>query len=322
MRNRGTIGGALAHADPAADYPATVLALDAEIVAQGPQGRRTVPVTEFFTGLFSTALAPDELLVEVRVPRLGPGAGGAYLKRPNKASHYAVVGVAAVVRLEGGRVSRLGVGVTGAGSQPGRAPAVEQALLGEVPTATPSPAPRRAWRRGSTSSATSTARPSTGRRWPASTPGGRCRRRCAAPAALPANGGSSPATTSRPGWGSGGSPPEKSSSCFQTLVEEPGPHGVPVHRQARQLRRAEGVRRRLSLRLRLAGPGLPSLGSLGLGSLGLGPAPGRDERPLRIVRIPGRLAVEAHGDPVREAGGVGDLAAGAGPVLDNHGRFS
>jgi aerobic carbon-monoxide dehydrogenase medium subunit len=134
VRNRGTIGGALAHADPAADYPATVLALDAEIVAQGPQGRRTVPVTEFFTGLFSTALAPDELLVEVRVPRLGAGAGGAYLKRPNKASHYAVVGVAAVVRLEGGRVGRLGVGVTGAGSQPGRAPAVEQALLGEVPT--------------------------------------------------------------------------------------------------------------------------------------------------------------------------------------------
>jgi carbon-monoxide dehydrogenase medium subunit len=134
VRNRGTIGGALAHADPAADYPATVLALDAEIVAQGPRGRRTVPVTEFFTGLFTTALAPDELLVEVRVPRLGPGAGGAYLKRPNKASHYAVVGVAAVVRLEGGRVSRLGVGVTGAGSQPGRAPAVEQALLGEVPT--------------------------------------------------------------------------------------------------------------------------------------------------------------------------------------------
>ncbi|HEX2513818.1 MAG TPA: xanthine dehydrogenase family protein subunit M [Chloroflexota bacterium] len=134
VRNRGTIGGALAHADPAADYPATVLALDAEIVAQGPQGRRTVPVAEFFTGLFSTALAPDELLVEVRVPRLGPGAGGAYLKRPNKASHYAVVGVAAVVRLEGGRVGRLGVGVTGAGSQPGRAPAVEQALLGEVPT--------------------------------------------------------------------------------------------------------------------------------------------------------------------------------------------
>jgi carbon-monoxide dehydrogenase medium subunit len=134
VRNRGTIGGALAHADPAADYPATVLALDAEIVAQGPQGRRTVPVTEFFTGLFSTALAPDELLVEVRVPRLGSGAGGAYLKRPNKASHYAVVGVAAVVRLEGGRVGRLGVGVTGAGSQPGRAPAVEQALLGEVPT--------------------------------------------------------------------------------------------------------------------------------------------------------------------------------------------
>ncbi|MDQ3702359.1 MAG: FAD binding domain-containing protein, partial [Chloroflexota bacterium] len=104
VRNRGTIGGALAHADPAADYPATILALDAEIVAQGPGGRRTVPATEFFTGLFTTALSPDELLVEVRVPLLGQGAGGAYLKRPNPASHYAVVGVAAVVRLEGGRI--------------------------------------------------------------------------------------------------------------------------------------------------------------------------------------------------------------------------
>jgi carbon-monoxide dehydrogenase medium subunit len=134
VRNRGTIGGALAHADPAADYPATILALDAEIVAQGPQGRRTIRAADFFTGLLSTALAPDELLVEVRVPRLGAGAGGAYRKLPNKASHYAVVGAAAVVRLAGGRIGGLAVGITGAGAQPVRATAVEQALAGHEPS--------------------------------------------------------------------------------------------------------------------------------------------------------------------------------------------
>jgi carbon-monoxide dehydrogenase medium subunit len=135
VRNRGTIGGSLAHADPAADYPATILALDAEIVAQGPKGRRTIKATEFFTGMLSTALAPDELLVEVRVPKLGKGSGGAYLKLPNKASHYAVVGVAAVVRVEGGKVSSVAVGITGAGSQPIRAGSVEQALQGQSASA-------------------------------------------------------------------------------------------------------------------------------------------------------------------------------------------
>jgi aerobic carbon-monoxide dehydrogenase medium subunit len=135
VRNRGTIGGSLAHADPAADYPATILALDAEIVAQGPKGRRTIKATDFFTGMLSTALAPDELLVEVRVPKLGKGSGGAYLKLPNKASHYAVVGVAAVVRVEGGKLSSVAVGITGAGSQPIRASAVEQALTGQSASA-------------------------------------------------------------------------------------------------------------------------------------------------------------------------------------------
>jgi carbon-monoxide dehydrogenase medium subunit len=133
VRNRGTIGGALAHADPAADYPATILALDAEIVVQGPGGRRSISAAEFFTGLFTTALAPDELLVEVRVPVVGPGAGGAYVKRPNPASHYAVVGIAAVVRLQGGRIAGASIGVTGAGAQPSRAAATERALLGQAP---------------------------------------------------------------------------------------------------------------------------------------------------------------------------------------------
>ena len=134
VRNRGTIGGALAHADPAADYPATILALDAEIVAQGPNGRRTIPATEFFTGLLSTALAPDELLVEVRVPALPKGSGGAYMKLPNKASHYAVVGAAAVVRLQGGTIASIAVGITGAGAQPARAADVERELTGRAPT--------------------------------------------------------------------------------------------------------------------------------------------------------------------------------------------
>jgi len=135
VRNRGTIGGSLAHADPAADYPATILALDAEIVVQGPKGRRTIKATDFFTGMLATALADDELLVEVRVPTVGKGAGGVYLKLPNKASHYAVVGVAAVARLSGGRVSSLAVGITGAGSTPIRAAGVEKALTGQTASA-------------------------------------------------------------------------------------------------------------------------------------------------------------------------------------------
>jgi carbon-monoxide dehydrogenase medium subunit len=135
VRNRGTIGGSLAHADPAADLPATILALEAEIVAQGPGGRRTIKAADFFTGMLATALAPDELLVEVRVPKLGQGAGGTYLKLANKASHYAVVGVAAVARVDGGKVSSLAVGITGAGSQPVRASAVESALVGQAASA-------------------------------------------------------------------------------------------------------------------------------------------------------------------------------------------
>lgn len=134
VRNAGTIGGALAHADPAADYPATILALDADVIVQGPRGSRTIAATDFFTGLLTTALAPDELLVEVLVPQLVEGAGGAYVKLPNKASHYAVVGVAAAVKLQDGKVASLGVGITGAGAQPRRAAAVERTLVGQAPT--------------------------------------------------------------------------------------------------------------------------------------------------------------------------------------------
>lgn len=133
VRNAGTIGGSLAHADPAADYPAAVLALDASLVAQGPRGRRTIEAADFFMGVFSTALASDEILVEIRVPV--QQGGGAYLKFPHPASGFAVVGVAALVRAAGGRFERVRVGVTGVGAMPYRARAVEDALTGRPTSA-------------------------------------------------------------------------------------------------------------------------------------------------------------------------------------------
>lgn len=130
VRNRGTIGGSLAHADPGADYPAAVLALEATLRAAGPAGERTIPADQFFQGLFTTALQPGEVLTEVRLPDLGQGWGWAYEKFPHPASGYAVVGVAAVVRAEGGSVREVRIGVTGAGPAAFRATAVEQALSG------------------------------------------------------------------------------------------------------------------------------------------------------------------------------------------------
>jgi len=135
VRNRGTLGGALAHADPAADYPAGVLALDAEIVARGPNGERTIPIDEFFVGFLTTALEPDELLTSIRLPALAANTGCRYEKLQNPASGYAIVGVAAVVTLTAdGRVSAVRVGVTGAGDMAYRAQAVEDALIGATPT--------------------------------------------------------------------------------------------------------------------------------------------------------------------------------------------
>ncbi len=131
VRNVGTIGGSLAHADPAADYPAAVLALEAQLVAEGPAGSRTIPATEFFTGMFTTALRPDEILTRVTVPPLPARTGGAYLKFPHPASGFAVVGVAAVVTLDGrARCERARIGITGVGPTAYRARAVEDALAG------------------------------------------------------------------------------------------------------------------------------------------------------------------------------------------------
>jgi aerobic carbon-monoxide dehydrogenase medium subunit len=131
VRNLGTIGGSLAHADPAADYPATVIALGVELVAEGPKGKRTIKIDDFFKGLLTTALGPDEILTEVRVPVTAASVGAAYLKFPHPASRFAVVGVAAVLTMDGGKVAKAGVGITGAGTKAVRAKGVEAGLVGK-----------------------------------------------------------------------------------------------------------------------------------------------------------------------------------------------
>jgi carbon-monoxide dehydrogenase medium subunit len=133
VRNLGTIGGSLAHADPAADMPATAIALGAEFVCEGPKGRRTVKVDEWFQGLMQTALSDKEILVEIRIPAWPAGSGGAYMKFPHPASRFAVVGAAAMVTLDGkGVCTRAGVGITGAGTKAVRAKGVEGGLTGKV----------------------------------------------------------------------------------------------------------------------------------------------------------------------------------------------
>src|SRR5688572_23571967 len=135
IRNMGTIGGSLAHADPAADLPAVMLALGAELRAVGSRGARPIPVDRFFVGLFSTALAADEVLVEVRIPFSPSQTGGAYEKYADPASGYAVVGVAASVTLgDGGAVQRARVAMTGLPSQATRLTGVEAALTGKSAT--------------------------------------------------------------------------------------------------------------------------------------------------------------------------------------------
>ena len=130
VRHRGTFGGALAHADPAGDLPAVATALDAQFVVAGRSGRRTVPASEFFVDYLQTALAPDELLVEVRVPKLGAGWGYRYEKFHRVAQSWAIVGGAAAVRRSNGSIAEARVGLTNLGPTPVRAAAVEQALTG------------------------------------------------------------------------------------------------------------------------------------------------------------------------------------------------
>lgn len=132
VRNHGTIGGALAHADPAADWPAVILALGAELKAVGSKGTRTIKADDFFKGLMTTALGADEVLTEIRVPAPPAGAAMAYVKHPHPASRFAVVGVAAVLTVSGGKCERASVAVTGVGSRVTRAKGVEGALGGKA----------------------------------------------------------------------------------------------------------------------------------------------------------------------------------------------
>jgi carbon-monoxide dehydrogenase medium subunit len=131
VRNRGTIGGSLAHFDPAADYPAAILALDAEIVVHGPKGEHHIPAASFFTDTFQTALVSGEILTAVRVPVQPAHSGSAYIKVHHPASGYAVVGVAVSLMVEDGVIHRSRVGVTGLGPKAFRAMSVERELDGK-----------------------------------------------------------------------------------------------------------------------------------------------------------------------------------------------
>jgi len=130
VRHRGTFGGALAHADPAGDLAAVALALDAELVAEGPGGTRTIAARDFFLDYLETALSPDEILTGVRVPKLEGSWGVRYEKFNRVAQAWAIVGVAAAVRTEGGQIAEARIGLTNMGSTPVRPASVESALVG------------------------------------------------------------------------------------------------------------------------------------------------------------------------------------------------
>jgi carbon-monoxide dehydrogenase medium subunit len=140
VRNRGTLGGSIAHADPASDAPAIALALDYSAVLRSPRGERVVPLDGFFTGPFTTTAAEDEILVALRRPPLPDGVGGAYEKLAQPASGYAMVGVAVVLGRSGGTISHARVALTGVGDHPYRAKAVENALVGSDGSASASAA--------------------------------------------------------------------------------------------------------------------------------------------------------------------------------------
>jgi carbon-monoxide dehydrogenase medium subunit len=131
VRNLATVCGNLAHGDPANDHPATMLALGAEVVATGPKGARTIPIAQFFTGLFTTALQPTEVLTEIRIPAPPAGSGGAYVKLERKVGDFATAGAAAFLVLKGGVVERAGIGLTNVGPTPIKVTAAETYLAGK-----------------------------------------------------------------------------------------------------------------------------------------------------------------------------------------------
>jgi aerobic carbon-monoxide dehydrogenase medium subunit len=128
VRHRGTIGGSVSHSDPASDLPAVLVALEAEMIVRGPGGERMIPAVDFCTGVFQTALEEGEMLVEIRVPKLGPSTGWSYVKMARRAQDWATVGVAAVVERSNGDISRAAIALTNMGATPVRARAAEEAI--------------------------------------------------------------------------------------------------------------------------------------------------------------------------------------------------
>ena len=135
VRNLATVGGNLAHADPANDHPATMLALRASVVARGPNGERTIPIDELFVDAFTTCLQPDEILTEIRVPKPVPNSGAAYVKFERKVGDYAIAATAAYLEIGvDGKIAKAGVGLTNASYKPLRAVNAEAALTGQTPS--------------------------------------------------------------------------------------------------------------------------------------------------------------------------------------------
>ena len=131
VRQRATVGGNLAHADPANDHPATMLAYAAQVVARGPKGERVIEIDSFFTGLFESALGAGEILTEIRIPRPKPGSGGAYLKIERKVGDYATTGVAVQLEASGDVCRAIRIGLTNVSPTPMRALEAEQRLIGQ-----------------------------------------------------------------------------------------------------------------------------------------------------------------------------------------------
>ena len=130
VRHRGTLGGALAHADPAGDLPAVILALDAALIVRGPGGEREIAAADFFVDYLTSSLEPDEILTAIRIPKLGPGWGYRYEKFHRTAQSWATVAVAALVRRDNGTVAEARIGLTNMGTVPVRATAAEEAARG------------------------------------------------------------------------------------------------------------------------------------------------------------------------------------------------
>ena len=131
VRNRGTIGGAASHADPFGDFPACLLALDAELKVVGPNGERSIAAKDFFVDTFTSALEPNEIVREIRIATPAAGSTGTYLKFSRRSQDWAIVAVAAQVTVSGHNVANVAIGLTGMGSRPLRATGVEQALRGK-----------------------------------------------------------------------------------------------------------------------------------------------------------------------------------------------